>query len=148
MVSLLSCRTGDAPSRHMPNLAPPVTTAHPLPSLPSHPSGRRRTSVRAPPAHQGVRAEVRRSHEVIHGRSPRSFCDFASTLRPLTRSHSSPSDLVLTAYHLPQECSKRIAGGKEGDCEPWYFDYLKCIDKCVSYLQLTPLCMHLAAGCV
>ncbi|KAJ1412689.1 hypothetical protein B484DRAFT_352985 [Ochromonadaceae sp. CCMP2298] len=28
------------------------------------------------------------------------------------------------------DCSKRLDAGKAGDCEPWYFDYLKCIDKC------------------
>jgi hypothetical protein len=31
-----------------------------------------------------------------------------------------------------QACAKRIAVSKEGDCEPWYFDYLKCLDNCVS----------------
>eukprot|EP00598_Pedospumella_elongata_P016345 CAMPEP_0184987818 /NCGR_PEP_ID=MMETSP1098-20130426/22048_1 /TAXON_ID=89044 /ORGANISM="Spumella elongata, Strain CCAP 955/1" /LENGTH=66 /DNA_ID=CAMNT_0027512419 /DNA_START=44 /DNA_END=244 /DNA_ORIENTATION=+ len=29
-----------------------------------------------------------------------------------------------------QECAKRIAISKEGDCEPWYFDHLKCLDDC------------------
>ena len=31
-----------------------------------------------------------------------------------------------------QACEKRIETAKEGDCEPWYFDYYKCLDKCVS----------------
>lgn len=30
-------------------------------------------------------------------------------------------------------CAERIAKKGEGDCEPWYFDYLHCIDKCVSF---------------
>jgi hypothetical protein len=34
--------------------------------------------------------------------------------------------------HDAQACGKRIAVSKEGDCEPWYFDYMKCIDSCVS----------------
>ena len=30
-----------------------------------------------------------------------------------------------------EACKERIAKKPElGDCEPWYFDYLKCIDKC------------------
>lgn len=29
-------------------------------------------------------------------------------------------------------CKVRIAAAKEGDCEAWYFDFLKCVDKCVS----------------
>ena len=31
-----------------------------------------------------------------------------------------------------QSCIKRIEKKGEGDCEAWYFDYYKCIDKCVS----------------
>ncbi|RYH31990.1 hypothetical protein EON65_01570 [archaeon] len=27
----------------------------------------------------------------------------------------------------------RIEKAKEGDCEAWYFDYITCLDKCVSY---------------
>lgn len=29
-----------------------------------------------------------------------------------------------------EACKERIAKHKDGDCESWYFDYLKCIDKC------------------
>ena len=28
-------------------------------------------------------------------------------------------------------CKKRIEEKGHGDCEAWYFDQLKCIDKCV-----------------
>lgn len=31
---------------------------------------------------------------------------------------------------ITQACVKRIEAKGEGDCEPWYFDYWKCIDKC------------------
>jgi hypothetical protein len=34
--------------------------------------------------------------------------------------------------NLTKACKARIEKTKEGDCEPWYFDYWKCIDKCVS----------------
>lgn len=30
-------------------------------------------------------------------------------------------------------CAARIEKKGEGECEPWYFDYLHCIDKCVSF---------------
>lgn len=48
----------------------------------------------------------------------------------------------LTSYAftcLHQACAKRIAVSKEGDCEPWYFDYLKCLDDCVSLFRLVRL---------
>jgi ubiquinol-cytochrome c reductase subunit 6 len=31
-----------------------------------------------------------------------------------------------------ESCKKRIADKGTGSCEPWAFDYWKCIDKCVS----------------
>ena len=31
-----------------------------------------------------------------------------------------------------EKCTERIAKKGEGSCEPWAFDYWKCIDKCVS----------------
>jgi len=33
-------------------------------------------------------------------------------------------------YAKYEACKARIEKTKEGDCEPWYFDYWKCIDKC------------------
>eukprot|EP01040_Poterioochromonas_malhamensis_P004586 gene4588-4917_t len=29
-----------------------------------------------------------------------------------------------------EACIVRLEKKKEGDCEPWYFDHLKCLDKC------------------
>eukprot|EP00981_Chlorochromonas_danica_P004094 scaffold795_cov164-Ochromonas_danica.AAC.4 len=29
-----------------------------------------------------------------------------------------------------QACIPRIEKAKEGDCEAWYFDFYKCLDKC------------------
>jgi hypothetical protein len=29
-------------------------------------------------------------------------------------------------------CADRVAKKGDGDCSPWYFDYWKCVDKCVS----------------
>ncbi|GMI57127.1 hypothetical protein ScalyP_jg10650 [Parmales sp. scaly parma] len=31
-----------------------------------------------------------------------------------------------------EACGERIAAKGSGDCEPWYFDFLKCIDRCVA----------------
>lgn len=31
-----------------------------------------------------------------------------------------------------EKCKERIKAKGEGSCEPWAFDYWKCIDKCVS----------------
>lgn len=30
-----------------------------------------------------------------------------------------------------EKCTERIKAKGSGSCEPWHFDYLKCIDKCV-----------------
>ena len=38
-------------------------------------------------------------------------------------------------------CAERIEKKGEGDCEPWYFDYLHCIDKCVSSF-LSSICYN------
>lgn len=35
-------------------------------------------------------------------------------------------------YAEYEKCKERIAKKGEGSCEPWAFDYWKCIDKCVS----------------
>jgi len=37
------------------------------------------------------------------------------------------------------KCEARIKAKGEGNCEPWTFDYIKCIDACVSAL-FTLLC--------
>lgn len=34
-----------------------------------------------------------------------------------------------------QACAARIKGNPEADCESWYFDYYKCLDKWVSSEQ-------------
>ena len=31
-----------------------------------------------------------------------------------------------------EACVKRITENKFGDCEAWYFDWLKCADKCIA----------------
>eukprot|EP00499_Haloplacidia_sp_CaronLabIsolate_P007868 CAMPEP_0196780252 /NCGR_PEP_ID=MMETSP1104-20130614/7377_1 /TAXON_ID=33652 /ORGANISM="Cafeteria sp., Strain Caron Lab Isolate" /LENGTH=66 /DNA_ID=CAMNT_0042150449 /DNA_START=27 /DNA_END=227 /DNA_ORIENTATION=+ len=31
-----------------------------------------------------------------------------------------------------EECKARVEKSGEGDCSGWYFDYFKCIDKCVT----------------
>lgn len=40
---------------------------------------------------------------------------------------------------LPQACIDRVANKGFGTCEPWFFDYISCVDKCVStnlYMRL------------
>jgi len=32
----------------------------------------------------------------------------------------------------PQACVERITAKGAGECEPYYFDFLKCVDKCVA----------------
>lgn len=35
-----------------------------------------------------------------------------------------------------EKCKERLKSGKtEGTCEPWAFDYWKCVDKCVSIIE-------------
>jgi ubiquinol-cytochrome c reductase subunit 6 len=34
-----------------------------------------------------------------------------------------------------EKCKERIKAKGEGSCEPWSFDYWKCVDKCVSQSQ-------------
>ena len=31
-----------------------------------------------------------------------------------------------------ESCKERIKGG-EGDCEPWFFDLMHCVDHCVAH---------------
>ena len=33
-----------------------------------------------------------------------------------------------------EKCKERIKTKGEGSCEPWSFDYWKCVDKCVSMM--------------
>jgi ubiquinol-cytochrome c reductase subunit 6 len=40
-----------------------------------------------------------------------------------------PCDKEWSQY---EKCKERIKAKGEGTCEPWAFDYWKCIDKCVS----------------
>ena len=47
---------------------------------------------------------------------------------------SDSSDLNKRVPFL-QECVERIRAKGEGECEPYYFDWLKCIDKCVSKIS-------------
>ena len=35
-------------------------------------------------------------------------------------------------WELYKQCETRVTKSKEGACEPWFFDYTKCVDKCVS----------------
>jgi ubiquinol-cytochrome c reductase subunit 6 len=35
-------------------------------------------------------------------------------------------------WDLYEQCKERIEAKGTGSCEPWVFDYWKCIDKCVS----------------
>lgn len=35
-------------------------------------------------------------------------------------------------FDLVKACEVRVAKSGEGTCEPWLFDYVKCVDKCVS----------------
>jgi ubiquinol-cytochrome c reductase subunit 6 len=34
-------------------------------------------------------------------------------------------------FELVKACEVRVAKSGEGTCEPWLFDYVKCVDKCV-----------------
>ena len=43
--------------------------------------------------------------------------------------------LIYCNSHNTQNCTKRIASKPGEDCEAWYFDYWKCIDKWVSTIK-------------
>lgn len=48
-------------------------------------------------------------------------------------------------WDLYLKCETRVAKSKEGTCEPWFFDYTKCVDKCVSAClaqRRVRLCAH------
>eukprot|EP01115_Flamella_aegyptia_P002672 TRINITY_DN136795_c0_g1_i1.p1 TRINITY_DN136795_c0_g1~~TRINITY_DN136795_c0_g1_i1.p1 ORF type:complete len:68 (+),score=16.57 TRINITY_DN136795_c0_g1_i1:77-280(+) len=38
----------------------------------------------------------------------------------------------LKLYQEYQECGKRVEGKEGKHCEPHYWDYLACVDKCVA----------------
>ena len=35
-------------------------------------------------------------------------------------------------FCFEQACVERVTSKGFGTCEPWFFDYVKCVDKCVS----------------
>ena len=35
-------------------------------------------------------------------------------------------------HDLVTACADRVAKAGTGTCEPWFYDYVKCVDKCVS----------------
>ena len=50
-----------------------------------------------------------------------------------------PKPALEKACHTPcvplwdnyKKCEERVTAKGDGDCSPWYFDYWKCVDKCV-----------------
>ena len=50
-----------------------------------------------------------------------------------------PKPALEKACHTPcvplwdnyKKCEGRVTAKGDGDCSPWYFDYWKCVDKCV-----------------
>ena len=52
------------------------------------------------------------------------------TLHPLITALFILHQPALCISYIGQSCIARIEKSKEGDCEAWYFDYMKCIDKC------------------
>ena len=69
---------------------------------------------------------------------------------PCYKTEAVESELVNTAFFFKDETKIELIEGYspkspiykfiekkgEGDCEAWYFDYYKCIDKCVSFFCL------------
>lgn len=54
---------------------------------------------------------------------------------PLPELRKSCEPKCKSFYAHYEACKERIEKKGAGDCEPYYFDWLKCIDKCVSYLS-------------
>lgn len=50
---------------------------------------------------------------------------------PKIREDCEPKCASCFAAYLA--CKQRIEAKGAGDCEPYYFDWLKCIDKCASH---------------
>ena len=50
---------------------------------------------------------------------------------PKMKKDCEPKCASTFAHYLA--CVDRITAKGSGDCEPYYFDYLKCIDKCVRF---------------
>ena len=53
---------------------------------------------------------------------------------PTASPASNAESRALTAHRLhppsgPQACVARIEAKGHGECEPYYFDFLKCVDK-------------------
>ena len=62
---------------------------------------------------------------------PRSFPSLSTSLFSKTPPpHLYSLHPAVCISYVRQSCIARIEKSKEGDCEAWYFDYMKCIDKC------------------
>lgn len=68
----------------------------------------------------------------------------------MVQSDVDPKPIIEKQCHTPcvaywneyLACGQRIQGKKEATCEPQYFDYWKCVDKCVRNRAAFPV------GCV
>jgi len=49
---------------------------------------------------------------------------------PLPELRKACEPKCSSAYAHYKACVERITAKGSGDCEPYYFDWLKCIDKC------------------
>eukprot|EP01031_Cornospumella_fuschlensis_P033080 gene33080-40015_t len=49
---------------------------------------------------------------------------------PLPQLTEACKPKCTTEWGKYQACIPRIEKAKEGDCEAWYFDYIKCLDQC------------------
>ena len=62
--------------------------------------------------------------------SPSSQAEDPVDAKPAIDKACHPA--CLKAWGEYEKCQARIAAKGAGTCEPWAFDYWKCIDKCVS----------------
>jgi hypothetical protein len=121
-------------------------------------AGRRRARVPHPRHHREGQAQMRRrvaeirgathccTHSLTHCSTPPvlHLCSAVITCRACfcicVRRSLSCSSLAHSLTHSPlycacaavQACAARIKGNADADCESWYFDYYKCLDKWVS----------------
>ncbi len=51
---------------------------------------------------------------------------------PKPKVDASCHKSCLREFSEYEKCKERIKAKGTGSCEPWFFDYQKCIDKCVS----------------
>ena len=60
--------------------------------------------------------------------------DDEEVLDPKTIAEKDCRPKCALPWNTYQECVKRIAGDKTGEkhCTGWYFDFLKCVDKCAA----------------